>query len=270
VAEKVAVEGRGAYYDRAGVLRDMFQNHLLQLLTLVAMEPPARYAADTLRNEKVKVLDAITPLGDRAAENLVCAQYRGYRQEEGVAPDSRTPTFAAVRLRVDNWRWQGVPFYLRSGKALAARSSEVLVQFRSPPHLLFPSDGCGPGCNRLSLCIQPDEGVHVNFQSKVPDREGMVLRPTDLEFHYRDAYAGTPIPESYERLLLDALHGDAALFMRKDEIERAWEIMDPFIAAGERPDGPRCDEYEPGSTGPACADALLEHDGRAWTSLCQH
>ncbi|MBI1915665.1 MAG: glucose-6-phosphate dehydrogenase [Planctomycetes bacterium] len=270
VAEKVTMEGRGAYYDKAGVLRDMFQNHLLQLLALVAMEGPARFAADPLRNEKVKVLDAIAvPTVEEARRHLVCGQYAGYRKEKGVAADSRTPTFAAVQLRVDNWRWRGVPFYLRSGKGLAERRSEVIVQFHCPPHLMFPlPPGVEFQCNRLALCIQPDEGIHLRFQSKVPDQEGMVLRPADLEFHYRSAFRDLAIPEAYERLILDALHGDAALFMRSDEIERAWAITDPFVQASEQSDAP--EEYAIGSEGPAGADAFLGRDGRAWLSLCHH
>jgi glucose-6-phosphate 1-dehydrogenase len=271
VAEKVRIEGRGDYYDKAGVLRDMFQNHLLQLLTLVAMEAPARYAADPLRNEKLKVLDAIPiPSPEEAAKRLVVSQYAGYRGERGVAVDSRTPTFAAIELSIDNWRWKGVPFFLRSGKALDERRSEVIIQFRCPPHLMFPlPKGATLQCNRLSMCIQPDEGIHLNFQSKVPDVEEMSLRPADLEFHFRDAYGEDAIPESYERLLSDALQGDAALFMRDDEIERAWAIMDPFLAAAERAQG-ACPEYTPGSAGPACAEEFLARSGRQWVSMCHH
>jgi glucose-6-phosphate 1-dehydrogenase len=271
VAEKVKVEGRGDYYDKAGVLRDMFQNHLLQLLALVAMEAPSRYSADTLRNEKLKVLDAIPLYSlEEAARRVVSAQYAGYRAERGVAADSRTPTFAAIELQIDNWRWHDVPFFLRSGKALDNRLSEVVIQFRCPPHLMFPlPPGKTLQCNRLSLCIQPDEGIHINFQSKVPDVEEMSLRPADLEFHFHDVYGEGAIPESYERLLFDALEGDAALFMRDDEIERAWAIMDPFIAASERLDV-MCDEYEPGSSGPECGDDFLARSGRQWLSLCHH
>jgi glucose-6-phosphate 1-dehydrogenase len=272
VAESGTVGGRGAYYDRAGVLRDMFQNHLLQLLALVAMEGPARYAADPLRNEKVKVLDAV-PVYDAAAaaSRVATGQYAGYRQEPHVAADSRTPTFAAVQLEIDNWRWQGVPFFLRSGKALARRNSEVIVQFRCPPHLMFPlPPGATLQCNRLAMCIQPDEGIHLNFQSKVPDREGVVLRPADLEFHYKDHYGDEALPEAYERLLRDAIHGDAALFMRRDEIERAWEIMDPLIAATEASGAGPPEEYAAGSEGPACAGEFLARSGRSWLSLCRH
>jgi len=226
--------------------------------------------AELLRNEKVKVLDAIeVPTVETAGNNLVCGQYTGYRQEKGVAANSRTPTFAAVRLHIDNWRWRGVPFYLRSGKGLATRSTEVIVQFHCPPHLMFPlSPGTEFQSNQLALCIQPDEGVHLRFQSKVPDQEGMVVRPADLEFHYRSAFRNLEIPESYERLLLDALHGDAALFMRSDEIERAWAITDPFVQAC--PCAPTPAEYAIGSEGPASADAFLARDGRSWLSLCRH
>ena len=271
VSEKVAMEGRGGYYDESGVLRDMFQNHLLQLLTLVAMEAPPRYAADPLRNEKVKVLESIAPpSAEDARANLACGQYAGYRSEKGVKSASKTPTFAALRLEVDNWRWRGVPFYLRSGKALAERNSEVVVQFRCPPHLMFPlPPGATLQCNRLSLCIQPDEGIHLSFQSKVPDKDGMVMRPSELEFHYREAYADVALPEAYERLLLDAMNGDAALFMRNDEIERAWAIIDPFVTACEAADAPP-EEYAVGAPGPAGADKLLAREGRTWLSLCHH
>jgi glucose-6-phosphate 1-dehydrogenase len=271
VSESVLVGERGAFYDRTGVLRDMFQNHLLQLLTLVAMEAPARFTADQLRNEKVKVLEAVNiPTVDEACGNVVCGQYTDYRSEKGVSPDSRTPTFAAVKVMVDNWRWRGVPFYLRSGKGLSTRLSEVIIQFLCPPHLMFPLPaGQTLECNRLALCIQPDEGIHLNFQTKVPDH-GMVLRPADLEFHYSTTYPDVPIPEAYERLLLDALNGEAHLFMRSDEIEQAWELMDPIIAATERPDAPAPQDYAVGSNGPACADEFIARDGRKWLSLCQH
>jgi glucose-6-phosphate 1-dehydrogenase len=271
VAESVPVGSRGAYYDTAGVLRDMFQNHLLQILTLVAMEAPARFAADPLRNEKVKVLDAVAvPSAEEAAGQLVAGQYVGYHAEPGVSPGSRTPTYAALRLGIDNWRWRGVPFYLRSGKSLSGRFSEVVIQFLCPPHLMFPlPPGVTLGCNRLTLCIQPDEGIHLNFQTKAPE-QGMVLRPADLEFHYRQRYPGMPIPDAYERLLLDALQGDAALFMRSDEIERAWEIMDPVIAAAERTDAPPPETYAVSSDGPAGAEALLAREGRQWLRMCAH
>jgi glucose-6-phosphate 1-dehydrogenase len=273
VAESVPVGRRGPYYDTSGVLRDMFQSHLLQVLTMVAMEAPARFNADSLRNEKMKVLDAVTippPGGDddvmgAACRQVVAGQYDGYLKEPGVAPGSKTPTFAAVRLHVDNWRWRGVPFFLRSGKALRSRYSEVCVQFLCPPHLMFPlAKGEVLQCNRLSLRLQPNEGISLNFETKVPDREGVQLRPADLDFDYAAAYGSSALPEAYERLLLDAVHGDATLFMRADEIERAWEIIDPLTAATERPDAPPPEPYPVGSDGPAGADRLLECEGRHW------
>lgn len=268
VAEQVTIGRRGDYYDQAGVLRDMFQNHLLQVLTLVAMEAPARFAADALRNEKVKVLDAVPILTpEEATSELITGQYLGYPQEPGVARASRAATFAALRLRLDNWRWQGVPFYLRSGKGLRARKSEVVIQFRCPPHRMFPLPaGCETSCNRLTLLLQPDEGIHLSFQTKVPD-EGMRLGPADLSFHYRQRFPKVPIPDAYERLLLDAIQGDASLFMRSDEIERAWEIIDPFIAATELA-ATIPETYAIGSEGPPGASALLAQDGRAWVSDC--
>jgi glucose-6-phosphate 1-dehydrogenase len=268
VAESVTVGQRGEYYDKTGVLRDMFQNHLLQILTLVAMEGPARFAADPLRNEKLKVLDAIRLLTpEEAAKQIVCSQYAGYRSERGVAPDSKTPTFAAVRLNVDNWRWQGVPFYLRSGKGLKTRCSEVVIQFHCPPHLMFPlPPGTTLQCNRLTLVIQPNEGIYLNFQTKVPDA-GMELKPADLRFFYREAYPGVAIPEAYERLLLDAIQGDASLFMRSDEIERAWEIIDPFLAVTEATPAPQPEEYAIGTEGPKTAETFISGEGRRWLQI---
>jgi glucose-6-phosphate 1-dehydrogenase len=262
----VPVGSRGAFYDTTGVLRDMIQGHLMQILTMVAMEAPSKFSADRLRDEKVKVLDAVTvPTEAQACQDIAMGQYEGYLKEKGVKPDSHTPTYAALKLGIDNWRWRGVPFYLRSGKALAARFSEVVIQFHCPPHLMFPLPaGEILKCNRLTLRVQPNEGIRLNFQTKVPDTERVQLRPADLSFQYRDTYGESAIPEAYERLLLDAVQGDAALFMRSDEIERAWAIMDPVIAASERPDGPQPQPYPVGSYGPACADKLLARDGRAW------
>jgi len=271
VSETVPVGDRGDYYDKSGVLRDMFQNHLLQLLTFVTMESCARFAAEPLRNEKMKVLDAIpivTP--EEALQSMVLGQYAGYRQEKGVAPDSRTPTYAALELHIENWRWRGVPFYLRSGKALDRRLSEVTIQFRCPPHLMFPLP---PGqvlqCNRLSLTIQPDEAIYLNFQAKIPDTERTAFQPVDMQFHYQSAFGKDAVPEAYERLLQDAIAGDASLFMRSDEIERAWEILDPFLQAAQHLESQPPFPYEPGSCGPAEADGLLGRSGRGWLTLCQ-
>lgn len=269
VAEKVTVGRRGAYYNGSGVLRDMIQNHLLQILAMVALEDPARFTAENLRNEKMKVLSAIpVPTKAEALKQVVLGQYKGYRGEQGVPPDSRTPTYAAVRLEVENRRWRGVPFYLRSGKGLANRFSEVLIQFRCPSHLMFPLP---PGetlqCNRLRLIIQPNEGIHINFQTKVPDVDGVALKPRDLAFDYKHAYEDKALPEAYERLLLDAIQGDASLFMRADEIERAWEIVDPIVAAAESAAAPPPEEYAIGSQGPTSSDALIGAEGQKWEPI---
>jgi glucose-6-phosphate 1-dehydrogenase len=269
VAEKVTVGRRGAYYNGSGVLRDMIQNHLLQILAMVALEDPARFTAENLRNEKMKVLSAISiPTRTDALKRVALGQYKGYRGEQGVPTDSRTPTYAAVRLEVENRRWRGVPFYLRSGKGLANRFSEVLIQFRCPSHLMFPLP---PGevmeCNRLRLIIQPNEGIHINFQTKVPDVDGVALKPRELAFDYKHAYADKALPEAYERLLLDAMQGDASLFMRADEIERAWEIVDPIVAAAESRDAPALEEYAIGSQGPTSADTLIGVEGRRWEPI---
>lgn len=265
VAESVDVEGRGGYYDSAGVLRDMFQNHLMQLLALVALEPPTTNGADALRNEKVKVLRAIRPI---AIEDTVRAQYEGYMSEDGVNGASTTPTFAALKLFIDNWRWQDVPFYLRSGKALERKATEIIVEFRSPPHLFFnlpPGETLTP--NALSLCIQPDEGVHLRIQSKVPDSV-MAVHPVDLEFHYRDSFEGKVLPEAYERLLLDAILGDPSLFTREDEIEISWHLIDSVLAGWETPQAPSLASYPKGSWGPDASDALLIGHGHVWRVNC--
>ncbi|WP_020471174.1 glucose-6-phosphate dehydrogenase [Zavarzinella formosa] len=267
VAEKVPVGKRGGYYDTSGVLRDMFQSHILQVLTLVAMEPPSKITADRLRNEKVKVLDSIhVPSVEEARKCLVAGQYDGYLNEEGVPKTSRTPTYAALKLQVENWRWKGVPFYLRSGKALSNRYSEVVIQFRDPPFELFAQPGkLPPQANRVTMVLQPNEGIKLSFQTKVPEVEGSNLQSRDLSFDYKSAFGA--LPEAYERLLLDALQGDASLFMRGDEIERSWEVMDPFIAAAEAKDGPPLESYAVGSDGPACGDKLLANEGRKWNKI---
>ncbi|MCI0704320.1 MAG: glucose-6-phosphate dehydrogenase [Planctomycetia bacterium] len=269
VAEKVTVGSRGAYYDGSGVMRDMLQNHLLQILTMVSMEDPNRYTADHLRNEKMKVLSAVpVRTVETAPKVMALGQYAGYLNEKGVPKGSKTPTFAAIKLEVENRRWRGVPFYLRSGKGLKGRYSEVMIQFRCPAHLMFPLPAEEVlQCNRVTMVIQPNESIHLNFQTKMPDVDGVRLRPRDLSFDYKQAYKNQALPEAYERLLLDAIQGDASLFMRADEIERAWEIMDPLIAAASRPDAPQPEEYAVGSSGPACADRLLANDGRAWQPI---
>ena len=266
VAEKVRLGGRAGYYDGSGVIRDMVQNHLLQILTIVAMEPPIAVDADSLRNKKVEVLQAIRKWdGGEASRNVVRGRYRGYLDEEGVPGDSTTATYAALRLYVDNWRWQGVPFYLRSGKAMADKVSEVVIQFRRPPHHLFSGEVSRElNPNTLVLFLEPDEGVHLSFEVKVPD-QGMGMRPMDMQFHYDSAFAGQRIPEAYQRLLQDAIDGDASLFIRSDQIEEAWRIVDPLVQAWEDPAASATlHTYEPGSLGPDAADELLARDGRSW------
>lgn len=264
VAEKVGVEHRAKFYDKVGILRDMFQNHLLQLLMLVAMEPPVSFEATALRNEKVKVLSAITPMTEEEIiQSTVRGQYKGYREEEGTDPNSTTPTFGAVRLFVNNWRWQGVPFYLRSGKYLKEKLSQVTIEFKCPPHLLFPSQEGDMTANILVLYLQPDEGIHWRFEAKVPDTVAE-LRSVDMEFHYADSFGKTSLPDAYERLLLDVMTGDASLFTRADEVEAAWGIIDPIIKIWEAGKEPLA-EYDPGTWGPAESDELLAHDGRSWS-----
>jgi glucose-6-phosphate 1-dehydrogenase len=263
VAERVGVGRRAGYYEKAGVLRDMFQNHLMQLLTLTAMEPPALFEADALRDEKVKVLRTV-----RTDSQCVRAQYEGYLTEEGVAPDSQTPTYAALTLFVDNWRWQGIPFFLRSGKNLATKTTEIAIQFKRVPHLLFPEQaGSQMTPNILSLCLQPDEGIHLRFEAKEPGT-GMSTRSVDMNFHYEEDFGSEAIPDAYERLLLDAIQGDASLFSRADEIELAWGIIDRIQERWQAPDAPPMAAYEPGSWGPAEADDLLSRQGWTWLQDC--
>ncbi len=265
VAESVDVEHRAGYYDKSGVMRDMFQNHLMQLVSLVALEPPASADADALRNEKVKVLRSIRPL---AISDTVRAQYDGYATTPGVDPSSTTPTYAAVKLYIDNWRWMDVPFYLRSGKALSKKVSEIIVQFRRPPHLFFNLPrGQRLEPNILSMCIQPDEGIHLRFQTKVPNSPGAV-QSVDMEFHYSSSFAGTTLPDAYERLLMDAMQGDAALFTREDEIQLSWKLIDYILQGWRSPGAPPLQSYAKGSWGPQEAEMLLGDDGRIWRTHC--
>ncbi len=263
VAETVGVESRAGYYDTAGIGRDMFQNHLLQLLTFMAMEPPYAFDARALRDEKVKVLQALRPI---QLSDSMPGQYVGYRNEKGVAPKSRTPTYAALKINIDNWRWQDVPFFLRSGKQLADKTTEISIEFKRPPHSLFPLE---PGelltPNVLTLCIQPDEGMHLRFEAKVPGA-GMKRQTVDMDMHYATDFNGAPLPEAYERLLIDAVQGDAALFTRADEIELAWHAIDPVIQAWESGAVPLF-FYESGSWGPYESGDFLGK-GRRWRGHC--
>jgi glucose-6-phosphate 1-dehydrogenase len=272
VAEAEGIGTRAGYYDQAGALRDMIQSHLLQVLAIIAMEPPAAYDPDSIRGEKVKLLQSIQidPEKD-VAETLVRGQYLAgtgpdaalaYRAEPRVREDSSTETFVALRLCIENWRWAGIPFYLRTGKRLPAKVSEVTVHFRPAPHpILDPVEGDRPEPNLLILRIQPEEGISLVFEAKVPGLAGP-LRPVSMDFDYRRAFSTTS-PAAYERLLLDAMLGDPTLFARCDEVEAAWAIVDPLLEAMERGAMPLA-TYPAGSWGPPEADEMLAREGRAW------
>jgi glucose-6-phosphate 1-dehydrogenase len=265
VTEEVGLGSRAGYYDTAGVMRDMFQNHILQLLTLTAMEPPAEFNATSLRDEKVKVLKSIQPIRpEEVGKYTVRAQYRTYRDEKGVAPRTETPTFAALKLFINNWRWRNVPFYLRSGKALADKITQIAVQFRHVPHLMFPlplEEQLPP--NVLGLCLQPNEGMNLRFETKVPGA-GMRTRSVDMAFLYEQDFGKNALPDAYERLILDALHGDAALFTRSDEIELAWSLIDPILQGWINEHAPTLAFYESGTWGPGKAEEFIQADGREW------
>lgn len=267
-AETLGVDGRGGFYDETGVLRDMVQNHLLQVLALCAMEPPISFAAEDIRDEKGKVFRALRPMvGREVADLVVQGQYRGYLEEGGVKPGSRTPTYVAMKMNVDTWRWQGVPFYLRAGKRLAQRLTEVSIHFRAVPHCLF---GTSDTCQRLqpnvlTLRIQPHEGIALSIESKVPGEDVSIAGVT-MDFGYAETFQ-KPVPEAYERLLLDAMRGNATLFARQDSVEQAWAYVTPILEALESGEGGPLHTYEPGSVGPQAAAALLAKDGRRWKAL---
>jgi glucose-6-phosphate 1-dehydrogenase len=276
VAESIGVEDRGGYYDSSGALRDMIQNHLTQLLTLVAMEPPVVYDADAVRDEKVKVLRAIKPIAPaEVASCTVRGQYSagsvngqplgGYREERGVAPASQTETYVALKLFIDSWRWAGVPFYLRSGKALPRRVSEIAIQFKTVPTMLFadtPMHDIEP--NVLAIKIQPDEGITIKFGSKVPGQQQ--IRPVTMDFRYGTSF-GVASPEAYERLLLDCMLGDGTLFTRRDEVEASWALITPIHQGWESGPPQPFPNYEAGTWGPAAADEFMARDGRAWRRI---
>jgi glucose-6-phosphate 1-dehydrogenase len=278
-AENVGVEERGKYYEEAGIVRDMFQNHLLQLLSLTAMEPPPQMSANAVRDEKVKVLRSIRMLTpETIPHNTVRAQYtagsmggkavRGYIDEPDVSHDSHVPTFASVRLFVDNWRWNGVPFYLRSGKRLASRVSEIAVQFRSPPHLMFGATSEMLRPNTLVMRVQPNEGVSLNFEVKVPGAavaltSNVEIAAVDMDFNYAEAFGEVAAP-AYETLLLDVMIGEATLFTRSDEVEAAWRVVDPLLQYWEGTKPKRMPTYAAGSWGPREAAELIEKDGVEW------
>jgi len=269
VAESIGIGGRAAFYEQAGAIRDIFQNHLLQLVALTAMEPPIDFTADSVRNEKVKVLRAMHTPGPK---HVVRGQYGrgfvegeevpGYREEEGVARDSLTETFVAAKLFVDNWRWADTPFYVRAGKRLARRETTIAIEFKRAPHPPFEEaaeEELRP--NVLVVHIQPDEGVSLEFAAKVPG-QGLTLRTVHMDFLYGGAFR-TGIPEAYERLILDCLLGDATLFTRSDEVEEQWSLVDAIVSAWQR-DRPAFPNYEAGTWGPAAADELIRRDGREW------
>lgn len=262
-SETVDVGQRASYYDNSGVVRDMFQNHLMQLLSIISMEPPASFDASALRNEKVKALSAVRKFKpEDVNENTVRAQYEGYTKADGVPPESETPTYAAVRFFLDNWRWQGVPFYLRSGKALQEKVTQITIQFKNPPHMMFPSQRQIPG-NKLTLTIQPDEAIHLRIEAKVPDTIAD-LQPVDMHFHYGDSFDEAAIPEAYERLLRDVLNGDPSLFTRDDEVELSWRIVDPILEGWRTDHAPPLTLYKRNSWGPYEADRFMRRDDREW------
>ncbi|MEO7020655.1 MAG: glucose-6-phosphate dehydrogenase [Ktedonobacteraceae bacterium] len=275
VAENIGLEGRGSYYEESGAIRDMVQNHVLQLLTLVAMEPPVAIDANEVRNEKVKVLHALQPLvGAEVATNTIRAQYgngwlngtqlKGYRDEPGVSPLSKTETYVAMKVFIDSWRWAGVPFYLRTGKNLPKRVTEIAIQFKQPPLVLFKkSDAHGQvEPNILTLRIQPDEGISLKFGAKAPGSE-MQIRSVNMDFFYGSSFVREQ-PEAYERLLLDCMLGDSTLFTRHDEVETAWDFVQGILDVWQSssPDGILT--YEPGTWGPLAADEFIWKDGRRW------
>ena len=273
-AESLGVENRGGYYDQAGVLRDMIQNHLLQIFTLVAMEPPVSLEADAVRDEKTKVMQAVRPIESQHMDQFaVRGQYaagavngqpvKGYREEKNVNPDSNTETYAAIKLLVDNWRWADVPFYLRSAKCLPKRVTEVAVQFRRAPHLLFKdSEPLQP--NSLTLRIQPDAGITLRFGAKLPG-QAIQVRTVNMDFRYGTSF-GKKSPDAYERLLLDAMLGDSTLFARGDMVEISWRLLMPVLEAWQKP-ADHFPNYESGSWGPRESDEFMQREGRRWRRL---
>jgi glucose-6-phosphate 1-dehydrogenase len=275
-AEDIGIERRAGYYEGAGALRDLVQNHMLQLLALLTIEPPASLQANRLRDEKVKLLESIRPPAPRDVSRIaVRAQYGpgmsggqpvpGYREEEGVNPHSRTETYAALRLGISNWRWAGVPFYLRTGKRLSRKVTEIAVTLKPVPHLALQTEGSvGVMPNQVILMVQPDEGVSVSLGAKIPGPR-MRIRPVNMEFHYGTSFMSQS-PEAYERLILDAMRGDATLFTRNDEVEALWGIIDPILQTWARDTRSPIRQYPAGSAGPAAASKLLL-PGHTWRRL---
>jgi glucose-6-phosphate 1-dehydrogenase len=273
VAEDIGVEGRGRFYEQTGITRDIVENHVMQLLCLTAMEPPISLAADAVRDEKVKVLKSLRPMErSEVARNAVRGQYGvgvvggqgvpAYRQEKDVSPESRVETYVAMKVMIDNWRWSGVPFYVRAGKRLARRLTEIAITFREVPHTLFRAQDGGITPNVLVLRIQPDEGIALGFISKEPGQQ-TIPRDVAMDFSYGTAF-GSNTPEAYERLLIDAMRGDATLFTRRDEIEQQWSYIEQALDAWGADGNPTPPIYAAGSWGPEQADHLLARDGRSW------
>ena len=273
-AEPLGVEARAAFYESTGALRDMVQSHMLQLTSLVAMEPPAMFDARGVRNEKIKVLQSIRPFtqetvfkwvvrGQYGPGNVTGKPAPGYRQEKGVRPDSATDTYVALKLFVDNWRWSGVPFYLRTGKRLAKAHTEVAIRFKEAPHMVFRGENARP--NELVLNIQPEEGISLSFGAKAPGGQ-LQIRPVKMDFEYRQAF-GTPSRDAYATLINDCIRGDATLFDRADSVEAAWELVDPIIKTWASAPPPPFPNYPSGSAGPRAADDLIGSDGREWRPL---
>jgi glucose-6-phosphate 1-dehydrogenase len=276
VAESIGVEGRGAFYEETGASRDILQNHLLQLMTLVAMEPPSSFQADALRDQKLQVLRAIaTPDLEHVRRDVVRGQYGpgwvqgdpqpGYRGEPEVDPESETETFVAGRFTIDDWRWSGVPFYLRAGKRLPKRATEIAIQFKEVPLRLFRESSGDPAPNVLAMRIQPDEGIMLRFAAKVPGL-GLDVRTVNMDFAYDTSFV-VDSPDAYETLILDALLGDASLFTRADEVEAAWSVVTPIINRWAEMPAPGFPNYAAGSWGPEAADELMERDGRRWRRI---
>jgi glucose-6-phosphate 1-dehydrogenase len=267
VAEEVVIGRRAGYYDKSGILRDMFQNHILQLMMITAMEPPAKYDSSLVRDEKVKVLHSMRKMtGGDFANNTVRGQYENYLKEEGVPRGSETATFAILKLYCDNWRWKNVPFYLRSGKGMSCRTTQIVIQFKQVPLILFGDRSRLPLGNRLVIQIQPAEGVQLHFETKVPDSE-MKTRTSTLDFNFQ-SMGGESMPDAYQRLLLDAILGDASLFARSDEVELAWGIIDPILAAWKSPAAPPLYHYPIGLWGPVEATKWMHEQHREWFDVC--
>ncbi len=277
VAETVGLEGRAGYYETSGALRDMVQNHLMQLFCLTAMEPPNALDADSIRNEKVKVLQAthladLTDLSLSATRGQYTAgwmkgkQVPGYREEEGAAPESTTPTYAALKLAIDNWRWKGVPFYMRTGKRMPKKVSEIAIQFKEVPFLMFQSAAKQASPNVLTMRIQPNEGISLRFEVKTPGNS-LRTRTVDMDFRYDTAF-GQPNTDAYSRLLVDCMLGDQTLFTRGDEVEASWRLLTPLLTVWDAPAAPGAIPlYEAGTWGPVEAELLLNRDGRNWRRL---